>query len=40
MSVFSQIPFGYFELSIALSPEIPIPSRGMCLSSARGVGRL
>lgn len=41
LSVFSQIPFGYFELSIALSPEIPIPNRGrMCLSSARGVGRL
>ena len=38
---FLKIPFGYFELSIALSPEIPIPNRGrMCLSSARAVGRL
>ena len=39
--LFSKIPFGYFERSIALSPEIPIPNRGrICLASARGVGRL
>ena len=35
------IRFGYFERSIALSPEIPIPNRGrVCLASAEGAGRL
>ena len=38
---FLKIPFGYFEWSIALSPEIPIPNRGrICLASAQGAGRL
>ena len=34
-------PVWIFERWIALSPKVPIPSRGrVCLASAQGVGRL